>query len=367
MYIPRWRFCRVALGVFLLAAVFSCHPKDLQLKKAGLVFAVSPYQDTILPKFAESKGFLEVEGVDADVRIIEWGEVMTAVATGAADVAIQNFNSFQASYWGIVEKDPSADPVFVYPLFNFKGAAIVARPGASFVSFREARRTMSDSDALRAVVNQFSGRKVIATSGTEMAQLVDVAIARAALGRDSVTVLHAAPADGLNALLAGSADFYSGGVTEQLKAYSQGAKQVLSAADVGLVVIDGLVARRRFWRERPNDVLRIIKSWYRTTSYIDQDPLARGTEVIAVLNSYSSFSFTPQDYAFTWKETETFPRDNQDAYTLWFDDSSNTYWADVWRRNNATLVEAGTIPREVPFSAFIGEEVLSSWRREFSE
>ena len=108
----------IALGVFYTLRWLKTTEELMEFEK--VIYGVSPYQDTILPRVAENLGWDKEVGLNIDTRMIEWGDVMPALAGGAVDVAIQNFNSFQATFENINKR--GGDVIFYYPFYIFKGA-----------------------------------------------------------------------------------------------------------------------------------------------------------------------------------------------------------------------------------------------------
>jgi len=352
----------VLVVVVAVAAVVTLLLRPTGPEATRVVYGISPYQDTILPIVAQEKGWYGKEGLNVDLRVLAWGDVMVALASGAVDVAIQNFNSFQAAYPNI--KQGGKEVIFWHPLFVFKGAAIVVRPNSGLKPLSEIIKAEQDMQkALIATAKQLKGKTIIATQGTEMEQVVLRALEIAGLSRQDVTLVHAQPDEGLNAFLRGEGDAYSGGVTEQLKAYREGNVQLLSAADVGLVVVDGLVTTREF-AEKHSDVLyKLLRLWYRTVQFIDADIDTNSKVVIDYLNKKASYQFDVEDYKFTWTTTEYFPPTPAAARKTWLDSSSPYYWKKAWDANNEYLIRENKIPKPVPYDVFWMETSAEEFER----
>ena len=362
------RLVWVAAAVAVVAALITAglYFRGSATKPVKVVYGISPYQDTILPIVAQEKGWYAEEGLNADLRVLAWGDVMFALAGGAVDVAIQNFNSFQAAYPNI--RKGGKEVVFWHPLFVFKGAAIVVRPDSGLKTLSDIRKTEPDPQkAVGEATRQLRGKTIIATQGTEMEQLVLRALEVGGLAREDVRLIHAQPDEGLSAFLRGEGDAYSGGVTEQLKAYKEGNVQLLSAADVGLVVIDGLVTTREFAENHPDVLYKLLRLWYRTVQFIDADVEKNSQIIIDYLNKKASYQFDVQDYKYTWTTTEYFPATPKLARETWLNPESLYYWKRSWAANNEYLKRENKIPDAVPYDAFWMERTAAEYERRYGD
>ena len=170
-----------------------------------ITFGISPYQDTYLPKLAEEKGWFKEAGIDVETVTLAWGDVMNSVASPqGADIVITNLNSFLAAYGELSRQ--GAKPIFIYPLYVFKGPAILIHADSPLQSVDQVMKTRSISrqKAIEAAAAQLKGANIITTEGTEMEQIVLAAAQKAGLkpGED-FQITHASPEDGLAAFLGG--------------------------------------------------------------------------------------------------------------------------------------------------------------------
>ena len=325
---------------------------DVSEERRRVTYGISPYQDTIIPKYADIQGWYEQEGIVPDLRVLAWGDIMPAIG-GGVDVAIQNFNSFQASYWNLRAR--GIEPVFYYPFFVFKGAAILI-PATSELRTAEdfSRDGLSRRASVRAAAAQLEGRSVAATIGTEMEQLVTAALDQAGLAdaRDQI-LIHAQPADALAAFLTGSVDAFSAGVTEQTEAARSGARVLVSSADILPAVIDGLVTTSTYVEENGELLDSLVALWFRSIRHLDEDLPTRAPLLLEFLNSVGSTRYTVEEYREVWNRFDYFPRTEVEAEAQIMSPSGEYYWRRSWEGTNELLLQEGTISRAVPSRAFL--------------
>lgn len=317
-----------------------------------IVYGISAYQDTVMPYYAESQGWYVRDGLNVELRVLDWGAVMPTLGNGV-DVAIQNFNSFQASYENLRKR--GLDPVFYYPLFVFKGAALVA-PGTSTLPDVDAlvQKGARREDAVKQVVQALRGKKIGITQSTEMEQLVLSAFLQSGMAaKDAVTLVPAQPADGLAALKAGSLDALSAGLTEQTAARRAGARVILRASDVIPPVIDGLVTTKKFADAHPAEMKQLVDAWLESVRHIEGDFPGR----IRVLQDYlaknGASSYSTEEYQLIWKESEYFPRTKDEVAATILGADGAYYWVRSWDANNDYLIKEGKISAPIPKSAAV--------------
>jgi ABC-type nitrate/sulfonate/bicarbonate transport system substrate-binding protein len=352
----------LVLGLALLILIMGWlifSPTSVPSNMTKVVYGISPYQDTMIPVLAEKKGWYAQEGLDVEIKILPWGEVMSALASGAIDVALQNFNSFEATAPNI--NQGGGDVIYYAPFYVFKGAAIMVRPG-EFATFQEMKSQLVDSDeALVKTVQQLKGKTIFLTKGTEMEEIVTKAIEKAGLSSSDVTIIHAQPEDSLAAFLQGEGDGFSAGVTEHLKAHKEiGAVPLVTAGDLGIVVIDGLVTRKSFAEAHPEALQKLKNLWFQSISYIDRNFDDGAGIVIQELNENGSYTFDMNDYRYTWEYTQFFPKTEEEAHQSFLDEQSPFYWQKTWDAINSFLLSQNSIPYANPLDWFWGKETLTS-------
>lgn len=348
---------KVLSKVVLIILLFVFFISVCTKKGEKIIYGISPYQDTILPIVAEKQNWYNEQGLEVELKILEWGDVMNALAGGAVDVAIQNFNSFQSVYHNINER--GGDVIFYYPLFIFKGTAIMMRKDDNFKTINDFLKIYPDdrNRAILETIKQLKGKHVITTKGTEMEQIVLSALNKANIKQSEVKITHALPADGLNAFLHGDGDFYSGGLTERTEARKYNSVELIETSDLNPPVIDGLVTTKSYAKEHPEKLKSLLKLWFKTIQWMEEDLDTRSKLVIDYLASVSSTRYTIDQYKYSWYHTEVFPPDKKRMYELLLNTNSVFYWKHSWDSNNNFLVSEGKIAKPVPYLAFWGEEI----------
>jgi len=346
----------IAIGLLAIMIISSLIGKE-ETRTKKIVYGVSPYQDTILPIVADKNGWYKEKGLEVDIKVIPWDDVPSAVASGAVDVAILNFNSFQATHENIVGK--GGDMIFYYPLFVFKGAAIMVKDDGQIKPLKDMLPLYSTRDeAIIATIQQLKGKKVAATKGTEMEQIVLSALERAGLKEETdVQVLHAGPDEGLRGFLRGEVEAYSGGVTERTEAKKQGAIELIESSDLLPPVIDGLVTSKKFAEAHEASLQQLIELWFRTIEFMEKDLDNNAKIVIDYLSNVASTKYTLDEYKYTWFNTEVYPKSKDDMNTKVIDSNSPYYWKKSWDANNEFLLQEKKIIQPVSYEAFWGEKV----------
>jgi ABC-type nitrate/sulfonate/bicarbonate transport system substrate-binding protein len=93
------RALHLILGIVLIGCLVPLPAAPVQAQELTTVrYAVSPFQDTLLPIIGEEMGWYEEEGLDVEFIILGWTEVQEALAAGQADVAINNISSVIATH-----------------------------------------------------------------------------------------------------------------------------------------------------------------------------------------------------------------------------------------------------------------------------
>lgn len=343
----------VACITAVILAVTACSQK-----KRPIRYAISPYQDTALPIVAEKNGWYSQAGLNVDVKLLDWENVMSSVAGGAVDVAVMNFNTFQPVYHNI--NDRGGDVVFYYPLYVFKGGAIMIRQDSGMKTVDDLMEDAKQDPetALKQAIMQLKGKRVITTKGSDMEQIVLSALDRAGLKVDEdVRISDASSADGLRAFLAGEADAYSGGLTERTEARRHGCVELVTSAQLLPPVVDGLVTTKKFAAAHEKELNQLIGLWFKTIAWMEEDLSNRSKVVIDYLSSKGSTRYTVQEYEYAWRHAQVFPKNPEEMDKAILSTNAPYYWKRSWDANNQFLLKDGKITKVVPYDAFVGENV----------
>lgn len=348
--------------VYILCIVFflfvSCTKKSDKI-----VYGISPYQDTALPVVSEHQNMFARSGLDVDLVLLEWGDVMPSVASGAVDVAVQNFNSFQSVYTNITEG--GGDILFYFPFYVFKGTAILCRDNDAFKTINDFLESYPN-DRERAIletVKQFRGKHILLTEGTELEQIVLSALNIAGLDKNKdVKITHAQPADALNAFLSGEGDFCTAGVTERTEASRHNCSALIESSDLNPPVIDGLVTTKSFADSHQEELLKISKIWFETIAWMEEDLDERSMIIIDYLSEVSSTKFSIDEYKFTWFNTQVYPKNIDEVEKYILSKDAPYFWKNSWDKNNNYLIGEEKISNPIPYQAFWGEMILPTFK-----
>lgn len=337
-------------GLVVLAAVcayFFLSPKgrEGQSKNARVTIGVSAFQDTILPLYAKQKGFFEEEGIDANVVLLGWTEVLEALSSKAStriDIGINNECSVIGAW------NNNKDLRYFYPVNPFdNGFALMGRKGGPLRPLsafsNEASPSSSAKDAFAA---QFKGRTIVTTSGTDMEQGV-AAIARRAnlrLGTD-VRIIDLPPDEGLIAFLSGSGDAYIGGIPQRFKAAQSGAVELITGTNIGPAPINGFVTTNSYAASNPEMMKKVVRVWFRTVKYVNENFDRAAPEIIDLVNKNSAGKLTVEDFRRTWNGLETFEPSVESVESNIISPTGRNYWKARWDDCNTYFFD---LKRSIP-------------------
>lgn len=337
----------LAIFIFAISTFLNFDKSD----KTKIVVGVSPFQDTILPLYAQKKGFLESEKYEFEFRVIGWTEVLEGLSnqTGTGlDVGVNNICSVVGAW------PNNSSLVYYYPLNPFDdGFALMARNDGKIRPldfFLE-----SDSSRMEAVKKtglQLKGKTIVTTSNTDMEQGVAAAVKRAKLDfNEDVTIINLPPDEGLLAFLAGTGDFYIGGIPQRFKAKQEGMIEILTGVDLGPAPINGLVTSRQLMEKDPDALSELINGWFDTVKYIDANLESSALEIVTLVNSNTAGELKPEDFYTAWNELESFMKAPDQVSNEILSPSGKNYWLARWNDCNDYFVDiAKTSPTRVEAS-----------------
>lgn len=347
----------LGLAVFgLIWALVGCGSGKHQ---PSVKYGITPYQDSALPVVADALGWYNESGISAQMVPATWGDVVTGISSGAIDVAVYNFNSFQAPYANAAQGPRK--PVFYCPLFLFKGQAIMIKTESSMIPFKEVpgEDPVSREKRVSDVARQLKGKRIAVTVGTELDQIVITALQKAGLdSKKDVTMINASPEDSLAAFLSGNVDAFAAGLTERTEARRHGGVELLVASDVTLPVVDGLITSEQFAQSNGALLDQLCQTWFRTVRFMEEDLGNHSQYVLGYLAKSASTRYSPEEYKIAWT-FDQFPHTAKEADETFNAPSSPYFWKRAWDANNEFLLRGKKIATPVPYSAYWGEKVLA--------
>lgn len=318
-------------------------------------FGISPFQDTLVPIIGKEKGWYQEEGLNVDFRILGWTEVMEALSAGQIDIAINNMSSVVATH----QRNPEL--VYWYGLNPFdNGFALMVRPAGGLKTLAQMQQEVPDrAEAVRRVAAQLKGKTVITTGKTDMEQGVAAAARRGGLDFTSdIRIIDLNPDEGLAAFLRGEGDAYIGGIPQRTRAQREGMLEMLTGADLGPPPINGIVTTKRYAREHQEELLKVLRVWFRIVNYVNSNMDGGAKIVVDTLNANSGAQFTIEDFKTFWNNYEHYPESPAAVQAVILDPAGRNYWKARWDDCNEYFYKiTKTIPRPIePSDAFLMEE-----------
>jgi len=330
------RRCRTLIVFAVLTAILSASgcgnrpPANHATSLKKVRYAVSPFQDTLLPIVAKELGWYKEAGLEVDIVQLGWTEVQEAIASGAVDVGINNISAVVATH----ERAPNL--IYAYGLNTFdNGFALMVRPDGKLRTVAQLEKDLGDhTKAVVAAAAQLKGKTVVTTANTDMEQGVAAATRRGNIPFASVKILNLQPDEGLAAFLSGTGDAYIGGIPQRTRAGKEGMLEMVSGVDLGPAPINGIVTTREYFEKNEDTLAQLVLMWFRTVAFIDSkqgQPGKTGAEIIVrELNKGSGAQFTVDDFWRFWNRFEHYPSNAEAAEADILSERGRNYWKLRW-------------------------------------
>lgn len=328
-----------------------------------ITVGISPFQDTYLPYIGQVKGWFTKAGYDVELKSLAWNSVMTAVASGSVDMAINNTT-------GVVSTaNANPDIVYAYGWNPFtEGTALMIRPNGTLKSLDQLQKTESKADAEKAVIEQLKGHTVVTTEGTDMGKALSVALARYKIPESAVKVVDMDTDAGLAAFLSGTGDAYIGGVPERAKALSEGMVVGVAGPALAPPAINGVVTTKSYLSSHQSAVLAFVNVMNRIIRYCDAKTDECGKTITDELNKSTAAGLTLDGFKQYWQKIELYAGDAKTAKSMILDPSGVAYWKASWDSDNTYLVGTKAIPKAVDSSKnFQMETVWKAYVAKYGE
>jgi ABC-type nitrate/sulfonate/bicarbonate transport system substrate-binding protein len=348
------------LCLLIIVVIIAGHRHVAVPTPQAVRFAISPFQDTLVPIIAREKGWYREEGLDVQLQILDWTAVQEALSAGHADVGINNISSVVATY----ARNPQL--VYWYGFNTFdNGFALMIRPNGKLRTLAQIEKEVGDHQrAVALTAAQLRGKTVVTTSNTDMEQGVAAAARRGGLDfvRD-VHIIDLNPDEGLAAFLRGAGDAFIGGVPQRTRAAKEGMLEMLTGVDIGPAPINGLVTTKKFASEHPDVLLKLLHAWFRSVNYVDKNMDDGAKIIITELNGDSGAQFTIDDFRRFWNNYEHYPPSPAAVQALILDPQGTNSWKARWDDCNHFFYNIKhTIPAPVnPVDAFLMEDAQKQY------
>jgi NitT/TauT family transport system substrate-binding protein len=319
---------------------------------------ISPFQDTLLPLIAETKGWFKDAGLDVQLTTLGWDAIVPAVASGQVDVAINNTT-------GVVSvANRAPDMIYWYGWNPFtQGSALMGRPSAGLKTLADFEASgMSHQDARTAAFKQLKGRTLITTLATDMGNSLVAGLEFAGLTQSDVKIIDLNPDQGLAAFLSGTGDAYLGGIPQRTRLTKEGYLVVASGPDLAPPPINGFVTTKTFVQAHPDAMLSLLNVIFRTVRYCNANTDDCGKIITDSLNSTTGSTMTPADYKAFWQTFELYDGNAAEVQRDILSPDGVAYWKKTWDQDNKSLfTQQKAIPAAVDYSYFWGEQVQKDY------
>ncbi len=324
---------------------------------------ISPFQDTMLPTIGLDKGWFKDEGLDVQLVNLAWGDIMTAVAAKAVDVAVNNTS-------GVVSVANKAPDVIYWYGFNpfDQGAALMGNPKSGLKTVKDFEsQGMSHQDAVKATFSQLKGKTIVTTMATDMGKAVVQALQTAGLDwQKDVKIVDMDPDQGLAAFVSGTGDAFLGGIPQRTRATKEGMLVLASGPDLAPPPINGFVTTTEFATQNQDAMLRLQHVMFRIIRYCDANRDECGKFITDKLNSQTGATMTVDDFKAFWQNWEHYALNASDVQKLILDPSGYSYWKTTWDQDNKSLFEEQkVIPAAVDYGNFWGEKVQQAYTQKY--
>jgi NitT/TauT family transport system substrate-binding protein len=353
----------IALLIVVVAvAAYVLYRKKTTQLPAQLVqvrFGISPFQDTLVPIVGQEKGWYREEGLDVDMKVLGWTEIMEALSAGQLDVAINNESAVVATN----QRNPNI--VYWYATNPFdNGFALMIRPDGKLKTLQQVKKDVADHQlAVKTTAAQLKGKTVITTGKTDMEQGVSAAARRGELDfKKDVKIIDLNPDEGLAAFLRGEGDAYIGGIPQRTRAGKEGMLEMLTGSDLGPPPMNGFVTTKQYAAAHQDELLKLLRIWFKTVKYVDQNDDGANI-IIKHLNSYSAAQFTLTDFRKFWNNYEHYPSSPREVQSLILDSTGKNYWKARWDDCNLYFYQVtGAISKPVdPNGVFVMEDAQRAY------
>lgn len=325
---------------------------------------ISPFQDTMLPIVGEQKGWFKEANLNVELTSLGWDAVMTTVASGGVDVAINNTT-------GVVAVANRAPEVIYWYGWNpfTQGSAIMARPDVGLRTLEDFKAGgMAHADARAAALKQLSGRTIITTMASDMGKQVRAALESVDLGEQDVEIIDLDPDQGLAAFLAGEGDAYLGGIPQRQRATKEGMLVLASGPDLAPPPINGFVTTKTYATANEDALLRLMNVMFRIIRYCDANTADCGSIITTEINKRTGAQLTVQDFETFWQKFELYAGNAAGVEEMILASDGVAYWKSTWDGDNAFLFnESKQIPAPVEATDhFWGQQIQQKYIERYS-
>ncbi|XID90317.1 ABC transporter substrate-binding protein [Paenibacillaceae bacterium WGS1546] len=294
--------------------------KKLKEVRLGLM----PYYDYAPWALAEKMGFFEEEGIKPiSLMFPVEGNVAPALVNGSIDMGgFSDTPSITlASQFGNLR--------MISFLNIFKGFAIMADKDGGFKTYEELLKESNDpQQAAIEAGKQLEGKSIVTTSGAAFYMVLEQALLNAGLTMKDVKLIDMEPDVGVSAFIAGTGDFYLGGLPQREKLQGEGYPALISGEEIGpgAVMLAGLATTKKYAEANPETIKSMQKVWFKTMDYMQSNPDEAYAYLAEWSNQQNGGASTGEDVKKFIESYVIFAKSPEEAQSLFYDESSPTNW-----------------------------------------
>jgi len=348
--------------VFVLCMTAGCASQSQQIR-----YGISPYQDTAMPVVAQSMDLYRKNGLNVELVNVAWEDIIPSLASHGRtiDVGIGSINLLLPRAENI-NAQGGGDVIFYYPLYVFKGAALMVskesgvRPLSEFL----AKYPNDRNRAIKEAVQQIVGMTVGVPQGTPYEEMLMYAFKTAGEDyRKEVKLTYVNLQDALPAFLGGHLQVSGAGVTQRTEAQRHGARVFMQMEDINFAEIIGLVTTQHYAAAHSSELDKLERIWFESVDYLMNDVDHRAAPVLSYLAKTASTKYSLDEY----KQAlgfQLFPRSEQEARQLFLDPAGRFYWK-TWGPAGEEIVTAALCLSSIGLKSY-GEVYLTLSERFFA-
>jgi ABC-type nitrate/sulfonate/bicarbonate transport system substrate-binding protein len=309
-----------AIAMWMALAAGTASAGEATKLRVGL----SPYPDLMPVSIGAEKGWYREEGLDLDIKYLEWGETIEALAGGSVDIT----NACDVDV--LTKLDNFPDIVFSNVVFYSAGSGVLVRPNSGLKTFQEFTAELGDrAKAIKATGEQLRGKTAIAAHNTDHELTIFILAQRG--GVDPVKEMKwidMTPPEGLAAFLTGTGDLYNGGIPQRLKGVEEGNKLLVTLKDLKPEGINfcGFATTKKFAEEHMDLLTAFQRVAYRNHQFIEQRP-DEGFDIMRkTIKKVAGDDIAIDRFKYIWKELEFFPTSDAQLQKELLSPNGDFYW-----------------------------------------
>jgi ABC-type nitrate/sulfonate/bicarbonate transport system substrate-binding protein len=342
---------KVSLKVLFLFLIIAMLVSCSRNKSDKIIYGISPFQDTSMPKVAEGMGLYEQNNLNVELVSVAWEDVIPSIASGGRtiDIGIGSINLLLPRAENINVLG-GGDVTFYFPLYVFKGASLMMNKELKIKTISDFLELYPD-DRNRAM-------KIGLPQGTPYEQMLLAALKIAGMSPENdIDLRYVKLSDGLPAFLSGNLDIVGAGVTQRTEAMRYGHKIFIDMESLGFAEIIGIVTTKRFAEKHPSELKKLIYIWFESVEKLMSDVDKHSKHVLEYLSATASTRYTLEEYkrALNFQE---FPTSIEKAKSLFADEKGKFYWKRTWDIVNSYLLDTGKIKKPIPYDYYWGDKIF---------